>query len=54
MPLSTSPDTRGMVSHRLKTFAVVQTFSLAFPEKQGKGIGCNGFSLPLFSIPSLL
>ena len=51
--LSTSPDTRGMVSHRLKTIAVVQTFSFTFPEKQCKKSGCNGFSLPLFSIPSL-
>ena len=52
--LSTSPNTRGMVSHRLKTISVVQTISLAFPEKQCKIIGCSGSSLPLFSIPSLL
>ena len=31
--LSTSPDTRGMVSHRLKTIAVVQTFFLCFSRK---------------------
>ena len=29
-------------------------FLFALIEKQGKGIGCNGSSLPLFSIPSLL
>ena len=31
--LSTSPDTRGMVSHRLKTTTVVQTFFLCFSRK---------------------
>ena len=52
--LSTRPDTRGMVSHRLETISVVQTFSFAFPERQGKRLGCNGSSLPILSIPSLL
>ena len=34
--LSTSPGTRGMVSNRLTTISVVQTFPFAFPEKQAK------------------
>ena len=42
--LSTSPETRGMLSHTLKTIAVVQTFSFAFSEKRGKNIGCIGVS----------
>ena len=52
--LSTCPDTHGMVSHGLKTIAVVQTLSCALQRKEGKCVVCNGFSLPLFSIPSLL
>ena len=51
--LSTSPDNRGMVSQRV-VISVVQIFTSDFPEKQSKRIGCNGSSLPLFSIPSLL
>ena len=44
-----------MVSHRHKTgISVVQTLSLALREKQGKGIDCNGPSISLFSIPSVL
>ena len=52
--LSTSPNTRGMMGHRLKTISTVQTFCLALIEKQDIGIDCNGSSLPLFSIPSNL
>ena len=35
---STSPNTNGMASHGLKRISVVQTFSSAYPEKQGKTI----------------
>ena len=52
--LSTSPNTQGMVSHRHKTHLSSRRFLLDLTEKQGKGIDCNGFSLPLFSIPRFL
>ena len=51
---STIPNTHGMVSHRHKTYLSSRLFLLALTEKQGKSIDCNGSSLPLFSIPSLL
>ena len=52
--LSTSPDTRGMVSHRLKTISVVQTFPQLFSKSKVKALVCNCSSLPLISIPSFL
>ena len=51
---STSPNTHGMVSHRHKTCLSSGLFLLALTEKQGKGIDCNGSSLPLCSVPSVL
>ena len=38
----------------LRKFLSSRLFFLYSYRKQGKGIGCNGSSLPLFSIPSLL
>ena len=52
--LSTSPNTHGMVSHGHKTYFSSWLFLIALTEKQGKGIDCNGSSLPLFSVPSVL
>ena len=49
--LITSLNTRGIMSHRLKTISTVQTFCLALIEEQDIEIDCNGSSLPLFSIP---
>ena len=52
--LSTSPQTQGVVSHRHKTYLSSGHVLLAVTKKQGKGVDCNGTSVPLFSIPSLL
>ena len=52
--LRTSPNTSGMVGHRHETYLSSRLFLLAPTEKQGKSIVCNGSSLPLFSIPSVL
>ena len=52
--LSTSPNTRDIVGHRLETISTVQTFCLVLVKKQDIGIDRNGSSLPLFSIPSNL
>ena len=43
-----------MVGHRHKTYVSSGLFLAALTEEQGKGIVCNGSSLPLFSIPSFL
>ena len=36
----------------IRLFCRLGVFFLAQTENQGKGIDCNGSSLPLFSIPS--
>ena len=43
--LSTSPNSKGMVSHRHETYLSSRLLLIALTEKQGKGIACNGSSL---------